>query len=902
MTIDIRATVTCSLGAPVIGGSVSDDYVQGVGLIKTRGSLEVSGLLRPATGTVVSISYTKNGITRQIPRQLRVLSFFADPFRRTTKIELGCQLTYSQNKRKARKWTYVDDPENADVSIVEAEVITRPIYASSVLSECLVAIGAGGGIGLTNQFSVPEFDFSSGYFNIASDLLVSECLCGYLNQSGVLNVMSLNAGSGSSSVITANDLIDVGAIGVGERPGAAVAVTYSTIKLKEPDPQDTDLPTAADPPAEPAPATPAPAEAAPPPDSISTGNVEREEMFSSAIVILVGSKEFRYTARTVTESYYDDWDRKVFSRSYTTTIGAALNSGYVQELLEADQVDAAVGFGSKPAALWKVTNIKYRIPATRKVPRLKPEQDMGTVENTEALPEDPSDGDWVKVASQCFSLLQFNSAESQWEPVSYAEIAIEEQEVELPDGYDEITSETTREYKPEAGLVGAIASAYINPETQEIFTPSFDSREASRTEVKYTTEYSRVFSNGQVYQAPTTTVRTQNYVSYGETQRGQQDIALRQQQGEWLSDYVDAALQIVWSSADVRIVTGREAFLQRRPSKSDEVLNALAQKEPEEAARLKAGDAAPPPPGSSKSGYGQESVSETAYVSGSSASTDVTTFSMPYAPDDVFFRTGTCPDVTYGVSESDADAKARAFGRAQNRLLLGNRHGMQMQMAPEKMPAAPMSNLVLQSNGVMALYKTNGTSWAFDANGVIASTDALFWGAIGGGTGSSGWWFPVAPGVTQLPAAPTVVDGVVTHGEPVPPWSEIVKLEGRTRSMIEVTSLPYPLGLLTQAPVATRTTLQSVRVSGFAVPFGGDATITALAPRFEASVDARPVSAGSTIAAGVPVVGREVGIYASPAAATIAITAYAPNVPGASWHMRPPAANITVAALAPTAP
>ena len=902
MTIDIRATVTCSLGAPVIGGSVSDDYVQGVGLIKTRGSLEVSGLVRPATGTFVTINYTKNGVTRQIPRQLLVLSFFADPFRRTTKIELGCKLTYAQNKRKARKWTYADDPENADVTIVEAEVITRPIYASSVLSECLGALGVVASAGLSNQFSVPEFDFSGGYFNIASDLLVSECLCGYLNSSGSFNVMSLGVGSGSSSVITADDLIDVGPIGVGDRPGAAVAVTYSTIKLKEPDPQDADLPTTANPPAEPEPATPAPPEAAPPPESITTGSIDREEMFSDGNIIIVGSREFRYTARTVTESYYDEWDRKIHSRSYTTTIGAAINSGFVQEMLEADYVDTAVGFGNKPAALWKITNIKYKIPATRKVPRLKPEQDQGTVENTEELPENPSDGDWVKVASQCYSLLQFDSAEQEWKPVSYAEIAIAEQEVELPDGYDEIASETTIEYKPEAALAGAIASAYINPQTQEIFTPSFASREASRTETRYSTKYSRVFSNGQIYQSPSTTVRTQNYVSYGETQRGQQDIALRQQQGEWLSDYADAALQVVWSSSEVRIVTGREAFLQRRPSQSDKILNTLAQKDPEEAARIKAGDAAPPPPGSSKSGYGQESASETAYVTGSSTSTDVTTFAMPYAPDDVFYRTGTCPDVTYGATKSDADSKARAFGRVQNRLLLGNRHGMQMQMAPEKMPTAPMSNLVLQSGGVMALYKTNGTSWAFDANGVIASTDALFWGAIGGGTGSSGWWFPVAPGVTQLPAAPTVVDGVIAHGEPVPPWSEIVKLEGRTRSMIEVTALPYPLELLTEVTIANRTTLQSVRVSGFAVPFGGDTTIAALAPRFEASVDVRPVSADNTITAWVPVVGREVGIYANPAAATITITAYAPNVPGASWHMRPPAANISVAALAPTAP
>jgi hypothetical protein len=37
MAIDIRATVTCSLGT-LISGSISDDYLQGNGLVKTKGS------------------------------------------------------------------------------------------------------------------------------------------------------------------------------------------------------------------------------------------------------------------------------------------------------------------------------------------------------------------------------------------------------------------------------------------------------------------------------------------------------------------------------------------------------------------------------------------------------------------------------------------------------------------------------------------------------------------------------------------------------------------------------------------------------------------------------------------------------------------------------------------------
>ena len=76
MAIDIRATVSCSVGGTdvtLISASISDDYVQGTGLIKCKGSCEISGVITPAVGTAVTFSYTKSGVTRRIPRKLRVL-------------------------------------------------------------------------------------------------------------------------------------------------------------------------------------------------------------------------------------------------------------------------------------------------------------------------------------------------------------------------------------------------------------------------------------------------------------------------------------------------------------------------------------------------------------------------------------------------------------------------------------------------------------------------------------------------------------------------------------------------------------------------------------------------------------------------------------------------------------
>jgi hypothetical protein len=140
MTVDIRAIVRCSLGE-LISASVSDDYIQGSGLIKTKGSCEISGLISPAVGSIVTFTYTKSGIVRNVPRKLRVLSSFADPYRRTTKVELGCKLTYLQDLKDPIKWTALNDPENAGITEADTEIVTFPISAKLRLPrQCLRAL------------------------------------------------------------------------------------------------------------------------------------------------------------------------------------------------------------------------------------------------------------------------------------------------------------------------------------------------------------------------------------------------------------------------------------------------------------------------------------------------------------------------------------------------------------------------------------------------------------------------------------------------------------------------------------------------------------------------------------------------------------------------------------------
>jgi len=240
MAIDIRANVTCSLG-DLISGSIGDDYIQGNGLVKTKGSCELNGILTPKPGTVVTFSYSRGGSAKQIPRKLRVLSSFADPFRNTTKVELGCKLTYLEGlapmplddegqkaeldaRRQHCLNGYVDYPPNSEVPY--------PINASAVMNECLQKLKiTASSVPLTNVFMIDKFDLSAGYVEVLSDLLLSESYFGYLDANETLQVVSLSGDGGKGPNIDATALIDLGPIGVGDLPAETVLVRYEGLKL-----------------------------------------------------------------------------------------------------------------------------------------------------------------------------------------------------------------------------------------------------------------------------------------------------------------------------------------------------------------------------------------------------------------------------------------------------------------------------------------------------------------------------------------------------------------------------------------------------------------------------------------------------------------------------------------------
>jgi hypothetical protein len=681
MAIDIRATVTCSLGT-LISGSISDDYLQGSGLVKTRGSCEISGLITPAMGTVVTFGYTKGGVTRAIPRKLRVLSSFADPFRRTTKVELGCKLTYLSDLQEPVKWDAFDDPENDEYDEDDQRIVTLPIRASSAMARCLSELGiTASSSPLTNRFSIAEFDFSAGYVQVLGDLLVSESYFGYLDTNEVLQVASLDQDGGTGPVYSNSDIVDLGPIGVGQLPGEAVTVSYSSLKLKQPEDTDDD-------------------------------------------------------------NFDDDNSRRLWERSVTT---AGPNTYYVGR---------RVFRGIESTE----TLTTYRRIGDSDVPIRRV-----TIET----------GSTAKIAGSIGTAYVENGIGFN----AQTEVLRREVELTTYDGTgNKVRSEVTQ-YDQALAVFGGVSLEYVIS-SSEYVSFNYVLLPSAKTITSYDV-------SGDLQQETSST-----YVLWPQTITGQQAVAEYREAlttSAAVSAFVNgvAAAGLVHERTAVTINTVGET-----PGRPRDILNASYAKD-----------------GDPNNGWRTESKAELELALGSATAQRRIEFSMPYAPDDIFSGPSGGP---FTAAPSDAPVKANRYGRVQNRLLLGNRSGVNLQVAPERMPVAPFEPIYLQANGLTALYRVNGNQWAFDSSGIVCSTDALFWGAVGG-TGT--FWFPVAPGITTLPTTPAIVDGAMAAASVVLPYNETAIYDAQIRLGTVVSKFDYALELLTELePLVVTVGITAARV------------------------------------------------------------------------------------------
>jgi hypothetical protein len=650
MAIDIRATVTCSLGT-LISGSISDDYLQGSGLVKTRGTCEISGLITPAMGTVVTFSYTKGGVTRFIPRKVRVLSSFADPFRRTTKVELGCLLTYLSDYKPAP--TVDGEPPletgkrqqclNGYFEFSNNSAYGVPIDAKMLLDTCLERLGITASSNpLTNRFYRESFDLSPGYVSVINDLLLSESYFGYLSFDEVLQITTFDEAGGTGPVFTKEEIIDIAPIGVGQLPGEAVVVRYDAMQLKED--KEGELVVTEE-----------------------TRNWESEEVIPSVETVEVRATDsdgdtrsffWRYIPHSKTTTQYgedESWDDNVCV-IYSTGEGLDLSNSVIKR----------------------------------------------TTRQKVLLAKEANDY-CAQLLSNGFSVNGGRSGEV---------VTIEDYE------YDEkgqVIRRTTSTYEPffmwagrlnvefiygnsapalgQGDLTGQVLTRKVVEETTTLYAdlPLYIVLKAGETIEKLV--------NGQK-------VVTSLYENWALTQQGQQAIAGSRTTSPF--NTAEELVEFLIYQSNNLILVGNTV-----QTSSNRIVRGM-ERRPSPQKRL----------GLSGNNAEQEVKAQLEYSMGSPLGPRIIEFSMPLQSDDYYSTTG-------AIVKGDAAAKANRFGRVQNRLLLGNRSGINLQVAPERMPVAPFDPIFVQAAGLTSLYRANGNQWAFDSNGIVCSTDALYWGVAG---------------------------------------------------------------------------------------------------------------------------------------------------------------------------
>jgi hypothetical protein len=214
---------------------------------------------------------------------------------------------------------------------------------------------------------------------------------------------------------------------------------------------------------------------------------------------------------------------------------------------------------------------------------------------------------------------------------------------------------------------------------------------------------------------------TKEFIHYAYTQEGQQAAVETGTFVRLESDVYD-----LWNTIGNRgyelVPKSTVTQTTLRPSRPENVV-------PSKSERLSVGSADDP----------LERSTETVWVYGDQQSIRRRVFRMPFAPDDLV--TGTSGN--YTVTESNAEAVARLFGRVQNKLLFGARYGVQLQLLPVQVPAMAFDALNVDLAGVMGQFRLNNLSYVIEPGEVVCGCNALYWGTIGStpysGTASGSW-------------------------------------------------------------------------------------------------------------------------------------------------------------------
>ena len=708
MALDIRGKIFCSAG-PVIRGGFSDDHIQGTGLIKTKGEVVLNGLFKLTPGQSISLGYEKQGRVNRLPRALRVLSSFADPFRRETTVSLGCKLTMLENFRESRKTDVAEVVDYLEVDCKTVNDIPLNIPLSHIANKCLTALGIAGGVSINGSLAIDSFDFGSGYVSILSDILYSNSLIGYLNENESFVVRSLQI-SGTSPVLDEDDIIDVSPIRSGDIPATTVIVDYSYNRFTPPKQEEEE-------------------EEAQDEDKRKKRDWELEETQGELQYVIVRYNKtesqhvFSYYPFSSTRTSYDILDRPLKKTSTEKIIAAAINSQYVTEVL-----DETGGYGRGADLVEHKSTIEYGYlySASELVPPIEedPNRNPCLANTNNGLVRRNPDGSKTTYGPNT----KFYTPARDDQP-SFIESISFESEMAIIGGIN-IPGYVYKFFNANLQAVTEI----LHPGTQVIPTSitieNFDVRD-SFGNPKNDEE------NGVTF-VETTFIES----AYKRIQFQQGLAKMAEDVGNTGQAYnmFAAAAQLINHGSGTRTTYSREyGTLNKRPN---------AQK------RAKERYAKDP----------RESFSDLEFITGGAGNAITTSYGLPIAPDDEIkvnpdYRGIGTGDTHYLVNKSDAPGLARQFGRTQQRLTYGHRMGFSVQTVPDKLPPYPGMGITLRLGGIIASYIANAQSWSFDSNGIVASADFLYLGGVGATTSAyvtPSPWAPVQDGITVLPIAPAV--------------------------------------------------------------------------------------------------------------------------------------------------
>lgn len=289
------------------------------------------------------------------------------------------------------------------------------------------------------------------------------------------------------------------------------------------------------------------------------------------------------------------------------------------------------------------------------------------------------------------------------------------------------------------------------------------------------------------------------------------------------------------------------------------------------------------------------------------------------------------------LKPGNADNAAEEFGRTSIGLEFGHAYGYNIVTGFGEVPTRDLAAIYVRTAGIEGAFLMDATSYAWDANGLVISSDLSLVGVTGyvGATRPASSWLRLPVSTAGLNAAPTPVEGVASKAnsiaipagfnpanpasvaaalaalpvdgadsfrstqnntEPIGPFLESERHELFTGSVAVVIDYEYPLLLPTET-FSLSTGVVAVVVDGIPMP-AAVVTVAGLAPDVLAGVDLAVPAAVVTTSGLVPTIDA-VAVRITPPAAALTVAGLAPGV-STGVAVEVPAGSIAVVAQVPT--